>query len=393
MTGRMDQGDGGRERRRRLTDRRADKDRRAGRQRPSHGSHEATWGEQRSQCMVRYLFWFLGLVYFNLRDQSTTAWLHLPAINVVLVLYGTVITITLLHARYFPQSYWRRRLAMWSDIAAASFAVLADPVDFSPGYLVYLVVILGNGMRYGQRFFAEALLASFLAATLTSVLRFSGYQNPVDSGVAFFLLFGGIVMVYAYYLSAGMEKLRKRLEHASNIDMLTGLLNRRGLYKKAEELFKTVEQSKGQLAVLFADLDKFKIINDELGHHAGDRVLAEIASALAECVRDTDVIGRYGGDEFVLLLPETQLDMATGVAERIHSELALWSRGAGLDLSASIGIGAAPTHGNDFRSVLAQVDRAMYQCKAVSGGGGIHCLDAKAGTGNVEAGPNQTGIN
>ncbi len=129
-------------------------------------------------------------------------------------------------------------------------------------------------------------------------------------------------------------------------------------------LFKALERNNKTLAVLFADLNKFKSINDRLGHRAGDQVLAQIAGLISHSVRKSDIAARYGGDEFVIVLPDSDLDKATVLAKRLQENLGSWARGNQFDLSMSIGIGEAPRHGHDLSSVLENVDKAMYRGKS-----------------------------
>jgi diguanylate cyclase (GGDEF)-like protein len=133
--------------------------------------------------------------------------------------------------------------------------------------------------------------------------------------------------------------------------------------------------------MLFADLDKFKAVNDVLGHAAGDRVLKSFAEIVRKTIRSTDVAARFGGDEFVMLLEDTSLGEAEIVAVRIQKLVAEWANENGIDFSVSFGLGEAPTHGDSFPGLLEQVDRAMYYSKAKHTGGGLayaNCASASS---------------
>ncbi len=332
----------------------------------------STWVEQRAQFLTRYLFWALGLAYFNFNPEPLVrSGADAATINVVLELYVLLVTVYFWHVRQALYSPLRWRLAMWTDIVAVSYAVIADPVVISPAYLVYIMVILGNGMRYGLRFFQEAVLGCFTLGGLTLLLQYPNPQDVITLHTVFFALFGGIIILYAYALTQSIERTRQQLERERSTDMLTGLLNRRALYERAEELFQRLERGEQPLVVVFADVDRFKHINDTHGHHVGDRVLAEIAQLLNTSVRGTDVVGRFGGDEFILLLPDTALDGGGTVAQRLQQALSRWANEQKLDLSLSIGLGQAPLHGRDLKSVIERVDQAMYQNKHGRGQGGI----------------------
>ena len=359
--------------RRRLADRRLGRDRRTAARREAEHARRPPWEEQRAQFLTRYLFWALGLAYFHFHPGPLAAdgWTGLSSINVVLELYVLLVTVYFWHARQALHSPRRWRVALWTDLAAVSYAVIADPVVISPAYLVYIMVILGNGMRYGLRFFQEAVAGSFVLSLTALFWRQPTLPELITLHSVFFALFGGIIVLYAHALTRGLERVHLQLERERCTDVLTGLLNRRALYERAEELFKRLERGDQPLVVLFADVDRFKRVNDTHGHHVGDRVLAEVARLLHGAVRGTDVVGRFGGDEFVLLLPDTPLDGGTAVAQRLQQVLRDWSDAQQLDLSLSIGLGRAPEHGHDLKTVLERVDQAMYRIKSGRSQGGI----------------------
>jgi len=182
------------------------------------------------------------------------------------------------------------------------------------------------------------------------------------------------VVLYAYSLMARLEQHREEMVAQSHLDLLTGLLNRRGLEERAAGLFLDVQNQKRPLTVLFADLDGFKGINDALGHHVGDVVLRKIAGLISASIRASDVAARYGGDEFVVIMPGTDIQHARMVAERLQAAVAQWARSGETDLSLSIGIGAAPEHGEELDILLQRVDGAMYLSKQSFGRGGVRCV-------------------
>lgn len=334
-----------------------------------------TWEDQRSQFLTRYLFWALGLVYFNLGAPVARSAEFLVAVNVVHLVYVALTSVYLLHARHNTLSPLRWRLAMWTDLTGVAFAALADSSITSPAYFVFLAIILGNGMRYGLRPFGEAALGSFLYVLLVLYLRFTDYLNALSVAGIFFILFGGIVVLYAYSLMARIERRRELMVAQSTIDQLTGLLNRRGFEERARAVFDNMRSRKRPLSVLFADLDGFKGINDALGHHVGDSVLRKVAGLINASIRDTDLAARYGGDEFVVILPDTSLAQAELVAERLQSAVGQWARTGEVNLSLSIGMGEAPGHGQELEELLRRVDGAMYLSKQSNSRGGIRRVD------------------
>lgn len=335
-------------------------------------SHRLSWEDQRTQYWTRLLFCCLALMYFNFGGEAQVRpWVTLPIVNLVMTIYGLEILFFMWHATRVPHAPWRQRLTMWVDIAAASFAALADATLSSPGFLVFLMVILGNGMRYGLALFGEAVIGSLGASILIVWLRLPDYLAIFSVSAIFFLVFFAIVVLYSYSLTARIERARRKLSHERNVDALTGMLNRRALFERATELFRSPAANGGEIVVLFADLDGFKSVNDTHGHHVGDKVLVAVAERILANVRDIDLVARYGGDEFVLVLPRTARQGGEIVAQRVRQEINEWARKHAIDFNVSIGVGSYPEHGGDLSSVLASVDKAMYRSKNENGRGGI----------------------
>jgi diguanylate cyclase (GGDEF)-like protein len=233
------------------------------------------------------------------------------------------------------------------------------------------MVVLGNGMRYGMRLFAESLVGCFTAATLVLSARYLISGTAVPPGLIFMNLFGGIILVYSYILMGRIERTRHELELHSSLDTLTGLLNRRALQDVAHTMFQRLQRNQQKFVMLFADLDKFKAVNDELGHAAVDLVLKTFADIVRSSIRATDIAARFGGDEFVMLLEDTSLKEAEIVATRIQQQVNDWARKHDIDFSVTFGLGEAPTHGDSFSSLLEQVDQALYHSKSSHTGGGL----------------------
>lgn len=162
----------------------------------------------------------------------------------------------------------------------------------------------------------------------------------------------------------------RAMEAAAAQDPLTGLLNRRGFETDAPSLLKDAVGSVKPCALLFADLDRFKEVNDRLGHDVGDLVLCEFAARMQRCTRGPDLMARLGGDEFVLLLLDTGLDGALWVAERLltmcHQPIRV--NGSEIDCAPSIGIALHPQDAADLKSLLQAADHAMYSAKSRGGG-------------------------
>lgn len=158
------------------------------------------------------------------------------------------------------------------------------------------------------------------------------------------------------------ERIRQMALH----DPLTGLPNRALLFECARRMFASAQRARRHCAVLFIDLDRFKLINDTHGHETGDEILKEVAHRLRHCTRSADMVFRLGGDEFMVLLSEIDHDADAGeVARHIASGMnrSYQVNGLELSLSSSIGIGIYPRDGEDINILMNNADAAMYQAK------------------------------
>jgi two-component system, cell cycle response regulator len=155
------------------------------------------------------------------------------------------------------------------------------------------------------------------------------------------------------------------LEDLAYRDELTELPNRRGASRQIDVLISRARRHGHQLALLLIDADRFKAVNDVHGHAVGDVVLRELAARLRERVRREDVVGRWGGEEFVVALPETTPDGAAAVAESLRCAIAgtpIAADGATLDVTVSLGVAAWT--GQELDELVASADRALYAAKA-----------------------------
>jgi diguanylate cyclase (GGDEF)-like protein len=167
-------------------------------------------------------------------------------------------------------------------------------------------------------------------------------------------------------------------EHQALHDVLTGLPNRALFRDRMHQAIAAARRSHHLVAVMVIDLDRFKEVNDTLGHHVGDLLLAQVGPRLAGCLRESDTVARLGGDEFGIVLPALlDYETAPKVAAKLLSALdePFMVHGLELDVGASIGVTLFPEHGEDPDALLQRADVAMYQAKQQTGGFEIYALD------------------
>ena len=173
--------------------------------------------------------------------------------------------------------------------------------------------------------------------------------------------------------ATGLDRVRlfQQLQSAADIDLVTGLNNHRYLQERLRQEVARAARSHGPMAVLMLDLDRFKPVNDRHGHANGDRVLHNVAAIIRSTVRTSDVVARYGGDEFVVVMPDASEDQAEAVARRVVATVRgtvheLGNRGT-VSVGVSAGLAMYPGDGRNPAQLLAAADAAMYAAKRSGG--------------------------
>lgn len=171
-------------------------------------------------------------------------------------------------------------------------------------------------------------------------------------------------------LAIERKQMLARLQRSALYDHLTQLPNRELLYDRLQRALHSAQRQQTQFALMYLDLDKFKQVNDNHGHHAGDVLLQQVAGRITHCLRQTDTVARFGGDEFVILLADIDsVTTALQLAEKVLTALAVAYAIAELSLTIapSIGVAIYPQHGKTAHLLLNAADNAMYRAKTAGG--------------------------
>ncbi|MGB5354465.1 MAG: GGDEF domain-containing protein [Woeseia sp.] len=261
-----------------------------------------------------------------------------------------------------------RFAALTAAIAAAlTFAFdLSQPLGVAGGMPYVVLPLLGLLARSSRIVLAAALLGSALtvAGVMNSVAG-SQLSTVVINRTMIIVLIWVATYLALRHLSIGRE-LRKLLREQALTDPLTGLFNRRHVFACIDKELKHYDRYKTVFSIILIDADHFKQVNDNYGHCTGDATLRLIARVCRDAVRGTDVVGRFGGEEFIILLPHTTTTEAAVVAERIRRDMGTVSNelldGAVL-VTLSLGVAEVGPGRNDFNSLLAAADKALYEAK------------------------------
>jgi diguanylate cyclase (GGDEF)-like protein len=268
---------------------------------------------------------------------------------------------------------WFAKLRLLATATSISWALAVLDGGFVFGLSGLVIAFLGSSyVAIDRRDVFVLFLPALAAAVLTMLL--CGLERFVFFNASIFL---GLTLVIGWMLAVVLEnsyRLAFHLEQAllreSRTDALTGAHNRRAMEEQARQLLPGVQRSGRPLSALMIDIDHFKRINDEHGHPVGDRAIRAVASCCQALLRGADRFGRWGGEEFLVLLPDAGIEQAIGTAERIREAVAgLEIEGAAGALRPTVSIGVASLAGvrdvdADWQSLVKAADEALYRAKS-----------------------------
>ena len=342
------------------------------------------WRQQRrdvhglGEWSLAFLLMSIWAAVTVIYPQLSQWWLPATFFSLLLVLSHLLIYEGLRRFLQQPKVYWPSILLFSVSLAGMLLAVALESIPlryFSASMVIlcsYLLILLS--MRRSRGHAVAAAVFSVLALVMCSGFLYRvgtllagdlrvGLYAPTDVQLLVNLVFTLFAPMAGLSLVLMVnERVQSRLHELATCDSLTGVLNRRAFLAAAEAELERSRRYGTALGLVMIDLDHFKRVNDTYGHQAGDRVLVDFTQRVKLLLRTTDVFGRMGGEEFILLLPQTALNEALQVAERIRCSLAVADINP--PYTASFGVATAVGGAPAIESLIANADTALYRAKA-----------------------------
>ena len=236
----------------------------------------------------------------------------------------------------------------------------------SPLNHLYLLVVIVSALTLGKAITLVEMLVIVGCYVWLNYPKSNVLSLPFGTALVAQIAPMLLVAYITTMLSADIRRAYGHMKLLSETDELTGVLNMRAFSAVAERVFRQAERYARPFSVLMIDSDHLKSVNDALGHEAGNRLLKLTVQCIQSQLRQSDIVARFGGDEFVVVLPETPSNGALGVAERIRKSVEsspLTTRDKKVAATVSIGIAGYPNQGHDLETVLERADHAMYASK------------------------------
>jgi len=322
-------------------------------------------GIARTVAEIGWLLLVLALVYLVLQHRQ----LPEGALVSILAAMGCYAAFVM-GMRVFNPERARSRIAIGAQtlamIAFITWVLWTSGDGTGPLANLYHLVIITSALTLGTM--ATVIELGIIAACLLMLGRANGeHLVPGFTGDFVFQIAPMLLVAYVTtMLSSDIRGALRRIRSLSETDELTRLYNLRAFRGIAARLHRQAARYRRPYALVMIDSDNLKTVNDAHGHSAGDDLLRMTTDGIRSQLRDTDIAARYGGDEFIVLLPETAATGARELAERIRrriSEQELDVGGRRVGTSVSVGIAAYPEHGTELQSILNKADQAMYLSK------------------------------
>jgi len=323
-------------------------------------------GISRTVAEIEWLLVILVLLY---RVFGAPTSLVEPALSMSMFIYAAFVMSFRYTNFYRSETRWKIAVETLAMVVFITWALWFTGGMQSPLLNAYLLVVITSALTLGKT------LTLAHVALIGACYLFLDWQLGAAEEMVSLAYLGGFlarlapVVLVAYITTMFSADIRFGLNRAkllSETDELTGLYNMRGFVVIANRLFAQAQRYQRSSSFLMVDSDNLKQVNDRLGHEAGNRLLQHVVKQVLGQLRSTDIAARYGGDEFVVMLPDTPARGAFEVAERIRNAVESTPFPAGTETvhcSVSIGAASHPQDGRTLDALLARADRALYQAK------------------------------
>ena len=322
-------------------------------------------GFSRTIAEIEWLLVILVLLYQIVqgRDDDNAGLVYLG----IMIYAGFVIGFRYFNI-YRNESRWKIAIETWAMLGFITWVLYHSGRLESPLVNLYLLTIVTSALTLGK------LITMLEMALVVACYVFLGYSTTGNS--LFWLYNAGDFMsqlapmlLVAYIttmLSADIRSALSRIKIISETDELTGIYNVRAFTAIANRTHKQAQRYRQPYAIVMIDSDNLKAVNDTYGHEGGNRLLKLTVACVQQSLRDTDVFARFGGDEFIAILPQTKLEGAHEVAERIRKTIAttpLATQGKQVTTTVSVGLACYPDHGEELAVIMNRADQALYTSK------------------------------
>jgi diguanylate cyclase (GGDEF)-like protein len=324
-------------------------------------------GISRTVAEIHWLLLILVLLYLVFVGADEDAEAH-AAVSAGLFFYGALVMSFRYANFYRRETRWKIAIETCGMIAFITWGLWFTEGLASPLLNAYLLPVITSSLTLGKRT-TLANVALIAACYLLLAGAFSAEEVASMRFAASFFAQLAPVLLVAYITTMFSADIRYGLQRAkllAETDDLTGLFNPRGFAIAANRMFGQAVRYERPASVLMIDSDNLKAVNDTHGHEAGNGLLRHLAAAIQAELRSTDVPARYGGDEFIVLLPETPPKGALDVAERIRTAIDAKPLDFGdkrITATVSVGVACFPDDGRSLDALAARADRALYQAK------------------------------
>lgn len=329
----------------------------------------------KSIAEIEWLLLILVILYYVSPDAQIVN----PDGMIVSLFAFTFFILAFHYCNFYTRQYrWKLAIETWIMIAFISWTILQTGGVNSSLLNLYLLVIIVSAMTLGKMItlLEIGLIASFyiyLATPLYSVASFSLIDfSRIMTLFSPFLLIAYITTM----LAADVHYGRQMFKSLSETDEMTGLLNKRSFNLALIKAAKVAARYSHPMSMMMIDADNLKSVNDKHGHKAGDRLIIMLSEIIQDCLRASDVIARYGGDEFVILLPQTTAEKAVEAGNRIRMAVenaSFDAEGCRVSSTVSIGIASCPEDTVNINKLLEKADKSLYESKQAGRNQVNHC--------------------